>query len=643
MKVSRALVYKWRNRKTNSRLKQIKTPKINKVIGKFLIQTTENKFTGKDKVSSRRLAIHIKKKFHKNISYSTINKYLNKSIGKACKANKAFRLTVKNKNDRYNFGYEIIEDKVKGVEIFFTDEKRFLLDQPLNKQIDKIRMNKEKKHQLKYGTDDKREEVEKLMYRQKDKFPSGFMVAAGLSARGPGKLIFCLGNMDSEAYLRTLAFYKEDIERLNEGIPDTPEDTYKVKVKYFQQDSAACHTSKTSLDYISQNLNPLKTPWPANSPDLSPIEILWAIVQNKLYQKKEFTDLNELKIELIRVWNRIPISLCRRLCNSFDKRLKQVMKTKGLRYSKYIDDEEKGEDEDEDENQEKDNYTDIIKEYSFLNWKDRWNKNDQVERVVYNLSFIEKMKKKAIKKIKNKITTAKKEYKNMIKYLKNTLNGAGVGKGKQIEERIKKKEKDFKDLEDSLNKEIQLLEKQTAKEYYDIYLSKDERDELLGRNQIYYNDYDSDDELISVKDVGSTQIGTNNMTFIPPTLKSQVTSENEIEEDKDGGLDKLNLFILKKESKKNKDIQSKKSIISNKASNATKEDKMKFVFRVIYDLVKHDTSQQLDFEELWEAILKEDNRLIFVSDKGSLIDILVMLDREEKIVYSMETKQITLI
>ena len=84
------------------------------------------------------------------------------------------------------------------------------------------------------------EEAEKLVTIQLPKKSKGFMVGGGISKYGLGKLIFCIGTVDSFAYKQALEYYKKDIEALS------PENSQL----FFQQDNATPHTFKEAKESL---------------------------------------------------------------------------------------------------------------------------------------------------------------------------------------------------------------------------------------------------------------------------------------------------------------------------------------------------------------------------------------------------------
>jgi hypothetical protein len=72
--------------------------------------------------------------------------------------------------------------------------------------------------------------------------------------------------------------------------------------------------------------------WPSNSPDLNPIENLWAIVKRNVEQRKP-KNLGELECFLGEEWGKIPDSLLINLVNSMSQRCKEVIEKNGERIS----------------------------------------------------------------------------------------------------------------------------------------------------------------------------------------------------------------------------------------------------------------------------------------------------------------------
>ncbi|KAF2899511.1 hypothetical protein ILUMI_06669 [Ignelater luminosus] len=84
--------------------------------------------------------------------------------------------------------------------------------------------------------------------KRKVKFPTSVMVWGSMSAKGIGKLHFIKGTVDTNKYLQIL---EESLVPLMEEYLTSGEDFI------FQQDGAACHTSKHSLKWLNNYSMPL--------------------------------------------------------------------------------------------------------------------------------------------------------------------------------------------------------------------------------------------------------------------------------------------------------------------------------------------------------------------------------------------------
>ena len=76
----------------------------------------------------------------------------------------------------------------------------------------------------------------------------------------------------------------------------------------FQQDGATPHTAKVTQDYCTTIFPTVwsKSEWPGQSPDLNPIEKLWSILKEEVFQPPFCKTLDQLITRVQRPWENIP-------------------------------------------------------------------------------------------------------------------------------------------------------------------------------------------------------------------------------------------------------------------------------------------------------------------------------------------------
>ena len=144
-----------------------------------------------------------------------------------------------------------------------------------------------------------------------------------ISYEGAGVCSLYDGRITAEKYIEVLEDYL--IPSLELLVP--PGDPY-----LFQQDNASPHTAKITQEKFVEMGIPLLE-WPAKSPDLNPIEHIWAWIDRQL-ARKTFDTIAELKDGLHEAWMKIPAELCAKLVLSMKRRVKMCIAARGS-YTKY--------------------------------------------------------------------------------------------------------------------------------------------------------------------------------------------------------------------------------------------------------------------------------------------------------------------
>ena len=141
---------------------------------------------------------------------------------------------------------------------------------------------------------------------------------------GVGGLLPVEGMMNSDKYIDVLQ--KRVVPEMAKVFSDGSD--------IFQQDLAPCHTSRKVTKFFADNQIKVRE-WPGNSPDLNPIENLWAIIKQRL-RGKDCTTMQKLIEAIFQLWYRDPqiIQNCKYLVDSMPERVKQLLKSRGghIRY-----------------------------------------------------------------------------------------------------------------------------------------------------------------------------------------------------------------------------------------------------------------------------------------------------------------------
>jgi len=94
------------------------------------------------------------------------------------------------------------------------------------------------------------------------------------------------------------------------------------------QDNASVHTARVVTDWISEQPFKWLSPWPANSPDLNPIENVWGIMMQRL-AGRSFSSEDSYWRAICKAWDSISYKTIRRLYDSIPARYEAVIDASG--------------------------------------------------------------------------------------------------------------------------------------------------------------------------------------------------------------------------------------------------------------------------------------------------------------------------
>lgn len=242
--------------------------------------------------TSTEIQTEISTKFGINVSSRTIRRLLNEKNLRGCIVQHKPHVSKKNLKSRISFAREHLDKPlVFWKNVLWSDESKF----------------------CRFGSDGKC-----YVWRPPNMQHGGgnVKVWGAFSGHGVGPIIKIDGQMDQFVYKNIVS---------NTMIPYAEEN---LPLRWrFMHDNDPKHTSRLVKRCLEQNnVDVLK--WPAQSPDLNPIENLWNDVEQHITAAKP-KNLNDLWSEIQKAWYAIPNERCMGLVNSMSRRCAAVLKNKG--------------------------------------------------------------------------------------------------------------------------------------------------------------------------------------------------------------------------------------------------------------------------------------------------------------------------
>lgn len=255
-------------------------------------------------ITSEEIRKNVKISHNIDVSSRTIRRRLNEHNLRGCVAQKKPLVSKKNLKARLQFAKTYATKPINfWKNVLWSDESKF----------------------NRFGSDGKRivwrppNKQHHPMYTVKTVKHGGgsVMVWAAFSWRGVGPIVKINGIMDQYVYKNILENHMEPFVEENMPLNWT-----------FMHDNDPKHSARSVKAWL--NDQKIKTlPWPAQSPDLNPIENLWNDVETQIKLVKP-KNLNELWETIRDAWSSISPDRCKRLVESLPRRLNEVIRQKGF-------------------------------------------------------------------------------------------------------------------------------------------------------------------------------------------------------------------------------------------------------------------------------------------------------------------------
>lgn len=149
------------------------------------------------------------------------------------------------------------------------------------------------------------------------------MVWGAISTTGAVAFDFVFGRINSNTYIQLLS------RTLIPSLDRMP--LHQLRNIVFQQDNARYHVSARTMRFFEENGIEV-TSWPAKSPDLNPIEKIWAFMKLRLC-RQHCNSVRQFRQAIQSAWTQVATpDLCSRLITGLPRKMKEVIDRRGSRW-----------------------------------------------------------------------------------------------------------------------------------------------------------------------------------------------------------------------------------------------------------------------------------------------------------------------
>ena len=147
------------------------------------------------------------------------------------------------------------------------------------------------------------------------------MVWGAFSSKAKSELCILNSRLNAERYCNVLEEYLLPFAYAEHG--------HQRDDFIFMHDGATCHIANITRDYLNQcDIEVMD--WPAVSPDLNPIENIWGILVQRVYENgRQFQTVNQLRSCVMEQWNSLQQFELEPLTDSMTDRCIAVLQKNG--------------------------------------------------------------------------------------------------------------------------------------------------------------------------------------------------------------------------------------------------------------------------------------------------------------------------